>query len=176
MKNPGERTEVVMKPDVIGKVEKKVKTAAGLFWADYGNLGGQVRELEEAGVDWIHLEIEAQLQMIRPTFDLYRQLEDNGADLKRMHDMIAEAGREKEVELMEDGGIGVSNSARFVEVGLTVGEYSSAFLKGPEGDGPGGRGAGFHHRNLSLSLPLFESRLCSITIGVSNCALQCIFE
>ena len=46
-----------MKPDVIGKVEKKVKTAAGLFWADFGNLGGQVRELEEADVDWIHLEM-----------------------------------------------------------------------------------------------------------------------
>jgi ribulose-phosphate 3-epimerase len=235
-----------MKTGAIGKIEKKVKIAAGLFWADYGNLGAQVRELAEAGVDWIHLEmrdgrymnfnaprggldvlmgirphtdleIEVQLQMVRPTFDLYRQLKDNGADLislpiettmenliqdityikdklelkvgvwgwqglpvlffeqyipfvdiieyesrarfwstekgrtphvlddimvtslRRMHDMIVEAGREREVDLMEDGGIGASNSDRFVEAGMTVGEYSSALLKGPDGEGPGGR-------------------------------------
>jgi ribulose-phosphate 3-epimerase len=238
--------EEEMKADVIGKVGKKVKTAAGLFWADYGSLGAQVRELTEAGVDWIHLEmrdgrymnfnaprggldvlmgirpytdleIEVQLQMLRPTFDLYRQLRDNGADLislpiettmenliqdisyikdelglkvgvwgwqglpvlffeqyiplvdiieyesrarfwstakgktphvlddimvtsiRRMHDMIVEAGREREVDLMEDGGIGASNSARFVEAGMTVGEYSSALLKGADGEGPDGR-------------------------------------
>jgi ribulose-phosphate 3-epimerase len=94
----------------IGNVGKKVKIAAGLFWADYGNLGAQVAELESAGVDWIHLEmrdgkymnfnaprggldilegirpytnleIEVQIQMLRPTFDLYRQLKDAGADL-----------------------------------------------------------------------------------------------
>jgi ribulose-phosphate 3-epimerase len=230
----------------IGVVGRKVKIAAGLFWADYGNLAGQVRELTEAGVDWIHLEmrdgrymnfnaprggldvlmgirphteleIEVQLQMVRPTFDLYRQLKDEGADLislpiettmenlmqdltfikdklglkagvwgwqglpvlffeqyipfvdiieyesrarfwstekgrtphvlddimiaslRRMHDMIVQAGREGEVDLMEDGGIGASNSAAFVEAGMTVGEYSSALLKGPDGEGPGGR-------------------------------------
>jgi ribulose-phosphate 3-epimerase len=232
--------------DTIGRIDRKVKIAAGLFWADYGELGAQVRELTEAGVDWIHLEmrdgrymnfnaprggldvlmgvrphtdleIEVQLQMVRPTFDLYRQLKDEGADLislpiettmenliqditfikdnlglkagvwgwqglpvlffeqyipfvdiieyesrarfwstekgrtphvldeimitslRRMHDMIVQAGREKEVDLMEDGGIGVSTSARFVEAGMTVGEYSSALLKGPDGKGPGGR-------------------------------------
>ena len=99
-----------MSREAIGKVDKKVKIAAGLFWADYGFLGAQVQELTEAGVDWIHLEmrdgrymnfnaprggldvlmgvrpqtdleIEVQLQMVRPTFDLYRQLKDNGADL-----------------------------------------------------------------------------------------------
>jgi ribulose-phosphate 3-epimerase len=235
-----------MSKGAIGKVGKKVKIAAGLFWADYGFLGAQVQELTEAGVDWIHLEmrdgrymnfnaprggldvlmgvrpqtdleIEVQLQMVRPTFDLYRQLKDNGADLislpiettmenlmqdltfikdklglkagvwgwqglpvlffeqyipfvdiieyesrarfwstekgrtphvlddimvtslRRMHDMIVKAGREGEVDLMEDGGIGVSNSACFVEAGMTVGEYSSALLKGPDGQGPGGR-------------------------------------
>lgn len=235
-----------MRSETIGKVGKKVKIAAGLFWADYGDLGAQVRELTEAGVDWIHLEmrdgrymnfnaprggldvlmgirphtdleIEVQLQMVRPTFDLYRQLKDNGADLislpiettmenliqdltfikdklelkagvwawqglpvvffeqyipfvdiieyesrarfwstekgrtphvlddimitslRRMHDLIAAAGREREVDLMEDGGIGADNSARFVEAGMTVGEYSSALLKGPDGEGPGGR-------------------------------------
>ena len=235
-----------MKTEAIGKIDKKVKIAAGLFWADYGSLGAQVRELTEAGVDWIHLEmrdgrymnfnaprggldvlmgvrphtdleIEVQLQMLRPTFDLYRQLKDNGADLislpiettmenliqditfikdklelkvgvwawqglpvlffeqylpfvdiieyesrarfwstekgrtphvlddimvsslRRMHDLIVAAGREKEVDLMEDGGIGVSNSGPFVQAGMTVGEYSSALLKGPDGEGPGGR-------------------------------------
>jgi ribulose-phosphate 3-epimerase len=235
-----------MKADAIGRVGKKVKTAAGLFWADYADLGAQVRELTAAGVDWIHLEmrdgrymnfnaprggldvlmgirphtgleIEVQLQMVRPTFDLYRQLKDNGADLislpiettmenliqdityikdrlelkvgvwgwqglpvlffeqyipfvdiieyesrarfwstekgqtphviddimvtslRRMHDMIVETGREHKVDLMEDGGIGASNSARFVEAGMTVGEYSSALLKGPDGKGHGGR-------------------------------------
>jgi hypothetical protein len=60
-------------------------------------------------------------------------------NLRRMHDMIADAGREREVDLMEDGGIGVSNSERFVQAGMTVGEYSSALLKGPDGEGPGGR-------------------------------------
>jgi ribulose-phosphate 3-epimerase len=99
-----------MRTDIIGKVGKKVKIAAGLFWADYGNLGAQVAELESAGVDWIHLEmrdgkymnfnaprggidvlegirsytnleIEVQIQMLRPTFDLYRQLKEAGADL-----------------------------------------------------------------------------------------------
>jgi pentose-5-phosphate-3-epimerase len=163
------------------------------------------------------LEVEVQLQMMRPTFDLYRQLKDEGADLislpiettmenliqdlsfikenlelkvgvwgwqglpvvffeqyipfvdiieyesrarfwinkkgqtphvldeimvtslRRMHDMIVAAGREKEVDLMEDGGIGAGNSEPFVAAGMTVGEYSSAFLKGAEGTGPGGR-------------------------------------
>ena len=41
----------------IGNVSSRVKIAAGLFWADYGNLGAQVRELEDAGADWIHLEM-----------------------------------------------------------------------------------------------------------------------
>jgi hypothetical protein len=59
--------------------------------------------------------------------------------IRSMHDMIVAAGREKEVDLMEDGGIGAANSARFVEAGMTVGEYSSALLKGPDGEGPGGR-------------------------------------
>ena len=60
-------------------------------------------------------------------------------NLRRMHDMIVAAGRETEVDLMEDGGIGVSNSDRFVQAGMTVGEYSSALLKGPDGEGPDGR-------------------------------------
>ena len=41
----------------IGKIGQGVKIAAGLFWADYGNLRDTVRELEEGGADWIHLEM-----------------------------------------------------------------------------------------------------------------------
>jgi len=94
----------------IGKIESRVKIAAGLFWADYGELGAQVEELTEAGVDWIHLEmrdgvymdfavprggidilqgirphtdleIEVQIQMMRPGHELFRRLKDSGADL-----------------------------------------------------------------------------------------------
>lgn len=49
--------EAERKAGVTGGLGKKVKTAAGLFWADYANLEAQVRELAEAGVDWIHLEM-----------------------------------------------------------------------------------------------------------------------
>ena len=88
----------------IGEIESRIKIAAGLFWADYGELGAQVEELTEAGVDWIHLEmrdgvymdfavplqgirphtdleIEVQIQMMRPGHELFRQLKDSGADL-----------------------------------------------------------------------------------------------
>lgn len=94
----------------IRNIDGRVKIAAGLFWADYGELGAQVRELTEAGVDWIHLEmrdgvymgfsaprggidvlqgirphtdlpIEVQIQMMRPEQELFRQLKESGADL-----------------------------------------------------------------------------------------------
>ncbi len=96
--------------DTIGKVTHKAKIAAGLFWADYSVLGGQVKDLQDAGVDWFHvevrdgkymdfgmprggfdiiegvrkstdLEIEAQLQMFRPSFDTFSQLADLGVNL-----------------------------------------------------------------------------------------------
>jgi ribulose-phosphate 3-epimerase len=94
----------------IGRVGRQAKIAAGLFWADYGALGETVKELEAGGADWIHiemrdgkymdfaaprggidilegirrhtsLEIEIQLQMLRPGFELFRQLKEAGADL-----------------------------------------------------------------------------------------------
>jgi ribulose-phosphate 3-epimerase len=228
--------------DTIGKVSQKAKIAAGLFWADYAVLGAQVQELEAAGVDWIHievrdgkymdfgmprggfdiiegtrrstsLEIEAQLQMVRPSFDVFNQLKDLGVNLislpietmgelmfqsityirekldlkvgvwawqgvpavafeqyihpyvsaieyecrapfwvnpvagksphtidpivvdtvKRLHEMIAAAGMESQIELMEDGGLNAGNVAEFIRVGMTVGEFSSPLLKGPKG-------------------------------------------
>jgi ribulose-phosphate 3-epimerase len=229
------------KTSKIGVVGKQAKIAAGLFWADYSALGETVKELETGGADWIHiemrdgkymdfaaprggidildgirrhtsLEIEIQLQMIRPSFDLFRQLKELGADLislpiettgetlmqqviyvkdtlelkvgvwawqgtpliafeqyvpfvdiiayeskapfwkptfgaasphsidpimfsniRRLHDMIVAAGREAEVDLMEDGGLNVDNVAEFVAAGMTVGEFSSPLLKGKGG-------------------------------------------
>ena len=227
--------------DLIGKVGPKVKIAAGLFWADYAVLGAQVQELEAAGVDWLHievrdgkymdlgmprggfdiiegvrkstsLEIEAQLQMVRPNFDVFRQLADLGVNLITLpletmgeltsqaityikdalglkvgvwawqgapmssfeqyvlpyidiieyesrahfwakesgksphtmdpimvnniyclHQMIADAGLEGQMELMEDGGLTYQNVTDFIRVGMTVGEFSSPLLKGPQG-------------------------------------------
>ena len=46
-----------MANQLIGQVRQKVRIVAGFFWADYGVLGAQVRELESAGVDWLHIEV-----------------------------------------------------------------------------------------------------------------------
>jgi ribulose-phosphate 3-epimerase len=228
--------------ETIGKVRPQAKIAAGLFWADYSVLGAQVHELQEAGVDWFHievrdgkymdfgmprggldiiegvrkstsLEIEAQLQMVRPNFDVFNQLAELGVNLislpiettnetlmqnityikeklelkvgvwawqgcpvvffeqyihpyvdiieyesrapfwvkpqagksphtidsivvhtiRRMHEMIAAAGMEDRIELMEDGGLNASNVGDFIAAGMTVGEFSSPLLKGPKG-------------------------------------------
>jgi ribulose-phosphate 3-epimerase len=225
----------------IGIAGKDTKIAAGLFWADYGNLAATVKELEAGGADWIHiemrdgkymdfsaprggidilegirrhtnLEIEVQLQMMRPNFDLLRQLKDQGANLislpiettgemlmqqvlfvketlelkvgvwawqgtpivsfeqyipfvdiieyeskapfwkptsgaasphtmdpimldniSRMHEMIVKAGREGNLDLMEDGGLNRKNVSDFIARGMTVGEFSSPLMKGPQG-------------------------------------------
>jgi len=227
--------------DSIGKINQKAKIAAGLFWADYSVLGAQVKDLEAAGVDWFHvevrdgnymgfgmprggfdileglrkstdLEIEAQLQMVRPGFDVFRQLADLGVNLitlpletmgemtmqaltfikdelglkvgvwawqgtpinafeqyilpfvdiieyetrahfwvkeagksphstdpimydniVKMHAMIAAAGLENSMELMVDGGLNIGNVAKYIKAGMTVGEFSSPLLKGPDG-------------------------------------------
>ena len=227
--------------NTIGKVGQKVKIAAGLFWADYSVLGDQVKELEAAGVDWMHvevrdgkymdfgmprggfdilegvrkstsLELEAQLQMVRPSFDVFKQLTDLGVNLislpietmgemmiqaityikdelglkvgvwawqgtpisafeqyilpyvdiieyesrahfwvkesgksphdtdeimidniRRLHSMVGAAGLEKSLEIMVDGGLNHTNITNFVKAGMTVGEYSSPLLKGPDG-------------------------------------------
>jgi len=227
--------------DSIGKITQKSKIAAGLFWADYSVLGAQVQELDAAGVDWFHVEvrdgkymdfgmprggfdilegvrksttreIEAQLQMVRPSFDVFRQLADLGVNLitlpietmgemtmqavtfikdelglkagvwawqgtpisafeqyivpfvdiieyetrahfwvkeagksphdtdpimldniLRMHNMIVNGGLENSMELMVDGGLNTGNVVNFIKVGMTVGEFSSPLLKGPNG-------------------------------------------
>jgi ribulose-phosphate 3-epimerase len=224
----------------IGHITKRVKIAAGLFWADNSVLGAQVNELTEAGVDWLHievrdglymqfglprggvdiieatrkstdLEIEAQLQMHRPTHEHFRQLAEAGVNLislpiettgetiiehimfikelglkvgvwgwegipllffeplipyvdiieyetwypfwkppqvgrsphivnplfepymRKLHDMILAHGLEQKVDLMMDGGLNAGNIAQFVQAGMTVGEFSSPILKGPQG-------------------------------------------
>jgi hypothetical protein len=54
-------------------------------------------------------------------------------NIRRMHEMIAAAGLEGQMELMEDGGLNAGNVADFIKAGMTVGEFSSPLLKGPGG-------------------------------------------
>lgn len=122
--------------DTIGKVSQKCKIAAGLFWADYSVLGAQVEELEAGGVDWIHievrdgkymdfgmprggfdiiegvrkstnLEIEAQLQMYRPSFDVFKQLIDLGVNLITLPVETMEELTMQAVTYIKDNGVKV---------------------------------------------------------------------
>ena len=53
--------------------------------------------------------------------------------MRRLHEMIAAAGMEDQIELMEDGGLNAGNVGQFIQAGMTVGEFSSPLLKGPAG-------------------------------------------
>jgi hypothetical protein len=55
------------------------------------------------------------------------------SNIRRMHEMIVAAGLEGQVELMEDGGLNAGNVGDFIKAGMTVGEFSSPLLKGPQG-------------------------------------------
>ena len=69
--------------------------------------------------------------------------------LRRLHQMIADAGMEERIELMEDGGLNSGNVAEFIAAGMTVGEFSSPLLKGPAGKlRPGTGEIGAAVRNL----------------------------
>jgi len=50
-----------------------------------------------------------------------------------MHEMIVKAGREGNLDLMEDGGLNRKNVSDFIARGMTVGEFSSPLMKGPQG-------------------------------------------
>jgi hypothetical protein len=54
-------------------------------------------------------------------------------NIQRLHQMIVDAGLEGQMELMEDGGLNTGNVEDFIKVGMTVGEFSSPLLKGPDG-------------------------------------------
>ena len=47
--------------------------------------------------------------------------------------MIGAAGLENSIHLMEDGGLNAGNVETFIKAGMTVGEFSSPLLKGPDG-------------------------------------------
>jgi len=64
----------------------------------------------------------------------YRQATVGNEALDRVRARwAARAGLENTMDLMEDGGLNSRNVAEFVEVGMTVGEFSSPLLKGPDG-------------------------------------------
>ena len=54
-------------------------------------------------------------------------------NIARMHDMVNLAGRSDNVDIMEDGGLNAGNVGEFIKAGMTVGEFSSPLLKGPNG-------------------------------------------
>jgi pentose-5-phosphate-3-epimerase len=54
-------------------------------------------------------------------------------NIQRMRDMVKAAGRADKVDIMEDGGLNAGNVGEFIKAGMTVGEFSSPLLKGPNG-------------------------------------------
>lgn len=95
----------------IGHISQQVKIAAGLFWA------------RETG---------------KSPHTMDPIMANN---IQRMHERVAAAGLEGHIDIMEDGGLNADNVARFIQAGMTVGEFSSPLLKGPEGKLVPGTGA-----------------------------------
>ena len=62
--------------------------------------------------------------VVHPNFEKY---------MRTLHDMIVAQGLEDKVDLMMDGGLNTGNVSKYVGAGMTVGEFSSPFLKGPNG-------------------------------------------
>jgi len=54
-------------------------------------------------------------------------------NIRRLHEMIVEAGLEGSMEWIENGGLNTRNIEDLIRAGMTVGEFSSPLLKGPEG-------------------------------------------
>jgi ribulose-phosphate 3-epimerase len=53
--------------------------------------------------------------------------------VEELYEMLKKRGRELDVDLMEDGGLNKGNLEKFVSRGMSVGEFSSPLLKGPDG-------------------------------------------
>jgi pentose-5-phosphate-3-epimerase len=54
-------------------------------------------------------------------------------NIQRLHKMVVAAGREANLDVMEDGGLNRKNVGDFIARGMTVGEFSSPLMKGPQG-------------------------------------------
>ena len=53
--------------------------------------------------------------------------------MRKLHEMVVAHGLEQRVDLMMDGGLNAANVVWFVQAGMTVGEFSSPLLEGPQG-------------------------------------------
>jgi len=54
-------------------------------------------------------------------------------NIRRLRDMVDAVGLSKQIDIMEDGGLNAGNVGEFIAAGMTVGEFSSPLLKGPNG-------------------------------------------
>lgn len=54
-------------------------------------------------------------------------------NIRRLHAMVKDAGLEAQIDVMEDGGLNAGNVSEFIAAGMSVGEFSSPLLKGPNG-------------------------------------------